>query len=215
MDSYDAEQGIFEGYGAVFGNVDDGKDIIEQGAFTKTIAEGMSSRRIKLLTQHQDYNLPIGVPLELREDANGLWVRGKISDTAMGRDIKTLLKDGVMTELSIGYDALVFDIDQSGVRHLREVKLWEISLVTWAMNPLAVITDYKSRDAEERVNAMIDDDRKEIKEGRKISSARLKALRDARDALDKLIDECEILIDTGKSKQTQISNKSIKIKINY
>ena len=191
MDNYDAEQGVFEGYAAVFGNVDEGGDVIEAGAFTKTIAEGMSSRRIKLLALHQDCNLPIGIPLELREDANGLWVKGKVSDTVMGRDIKTLLKDGVLTEMSIGYDPVVFDIDESGVRHLKEVRLWEISLVTWAMNPLAVVTDYKAKEAADRAKAMVEADRQEVKEGRKISSARLKALKDARDALDALIKECE------------------------
>lgn len=202
MDSYDEEHGVFEGYGAVFGNVDEGGDVIETGAFTKTIAEGMSSRRIKLLALHQDHNLPIGIPLELREDANGLWVKGKVSDTATGKDIKVLLKDGVLTEMSIGYDPVVFDIDESGVRHLKEVRLWEISLVTWAMNPLAVVTDYKAKEAADRANAMVAADKQEVKEGRKISSARLKALKEARDALDVLIKECEAEKESEKSGKT-------------
>lgn len=191
MDAYDEEQGVFEGYASVFGNIDDGNDVIEPGAFTKTIAEGMSSRRIKLLALHQDSWLPIGVPLELREDSNGLWIKGKISDTTMGRDIKILLKDGVLTEMSIGYDPVVFDIDENGVRHLKEVRLWEVSLVTWAMNPLAIVTDYKARECAESINAMVANEKLELKEGRKISSARLKMLKDAKDALEALILECE------------------------
>ena len=147
------DTGIFSGYAAVFGNVDSGGDIIEPGAFTKTIAEGWE--RVKILALHNDCWLPIGRPLELREDSNGLFLKAKVSDTSMGRDIKVLLKDGVLNELSIGYDPVVFDYDQeSGVRHLREVKLWEVSVVTWAMNPEATITDYKrTTEAAERANA--------------------------------------------------------------
>lgn len=140
-EEYDEESGIFSGYAAVYGNIDSGGDIIEPGAFTKTIAEGWE--RVKILALHNDCWLPIGRPLELREDSNGLFIKAKISDTSMGRDIKVLLKDGVLNELSIGYDPIVFDYDENGIRHLREVKLWEVSVVTWAMNPEATITDYK------------------------------------------------------------------------
>lgn len=68
----------------------------------------------------------------------------------LGRDVRTLIKDGVLCELSIGYDPVVFDYDEAGIRHLREVKLWEVSVVTWAMNDQAVITDIKS-EATERI----------------------------------------------------------------
>ena len=177
-DEYDEESGIFSGYAAVYGNVDSGGDIIEPGAFTKTIAEGWE--RVKILALHNDCWLPIGRPLELREDSNGLFIKAKISDTSMGRDIKVLLKDGVLNELSIGYDPIVFDYDENGIRHLREVKLWEVSVVTWAMNPEAVITDYKqAAEAAERANAMAAEAAADVKAGRKISAARMKALKEA------------------------------------
>ncbi len=128
MDSYNEGEGIFSGYGAVFENIDSGGDVIEPGAFTKTLAEGWE--RVKILALHNDCWLPIGKPMELREDDNGLYISAKISDTAMGKDIKVLLNDGVLNELSIGYDPVVFDYDGDGIRHLREVKLWEVSVVT-------------------------------------------------------------------------------------
>lgn len=178
-DAYDEETGVFSGYAAVYGNVDTGGDVIEPGAFTKTIAEGWE--RVKILALHNDCWLPIGRPLELREDSNGLFIKAKISDTSMGRDIKVLLMDGVLNELSIGYDPIVFEYDESGIRHLREIKLWEVSVVTWAMNPEAVITDYKDDvwEATARAKAMVDDFVSDIKAGRKISAARLKSLEDA------------------------------------
>lgn len=95
----------------VFSNIDSGGDIIEPGAFTKTIAEGIG--RVKILSGHNDSLLPIGIPNELREDAKGLFMSAKISDTTLGRDVKTLIHDGVLCELSIGYDPVVFDYDET------------------------------------------------------------------------------------------------------
>ena len=177
LDQFDAEEGIFSGYGAIFGNIDSGGDIIEPGAFTNALAKGWE--RVKILALHNDCWLPIGRPLELREDANGLFLSAKVSDTSMGKDIKVLLKDGVLNELSIGYDPIVFDYDADGIRHLREVELWEVSLVTWAMNPEATVTGYKSmQETMSRATAMTDDVIRDLKEGRKISNARLKSLKD-------------------------------------
>lgn len=193
---FDEEEGIFSGYAAVYGNVDSGGDVIEPGAFTKTIAEGWE--RVKILALHNDCWLPIGRPLELREDSNGLFIKAKISDTSMGRDIKVLLKDGVLNELSIGYDPVVFDYDSdTGVRHLREIKLWEVSVVTWAMNPEATISDYKNaEEVADRALSIVDEAVAEVKAGRKISAARLKSLEDASasmkaatKALDRIIKE--------------------------
>ena len=160
------ESGEFSGYAAVFGNKDSGGDIIEKGAFSKTIREDFD--RIKILSQHTDCELPIGKPLELREDDKGLFIRGKISDTAKGRDIQTLMKDGVLNELSIGYDAVEFNYDsEQGARRLKEIKLWEVSIVTWAMNDQAKIDEVKS---------LVEGLRTEVKTG-KITRARLDALK--------------------------------------
>jgi len=186
LEDYDEEQGIFSGYAAVFNTVDNGGDIIEPGAFTKTIAEG--TERVKILSQHNDYDLPIGRPIVLREDAHGLYIKGQISDTATGRDVKTLLKDKVLNELSIGYDPVTFDYDkEDGVRHLRELKLWEVSIVTWAMHPDATITGYKAAEAADRANQMATAVVADLKEGRKISTVRLKTLKEACTTLENAI----------------------------
>ena len=188
VDDYDEEQGIFSGYGSVFGNVDDGGDIVEPGAFTKTIAEGFE--RVKILALHNDSLLPIGRPLEVREDSKGLYIKAKISDTAMGRDVKVLLKDGVLNELSIGYDPIVFDYDETGIRHLREVKLWEVSVVTWAMNP-------------DRAVKLTEDAAAEVKEGRKISSARLKTLKEASETMKKAAKTLDALISEVEGEKSK------------
>lgn len=210
LEDYDEEEGTFSGYGAVFSNIDSGGDIIEPGAFTKTIAEGVG--RVKILSGHNESLLPIGKPLELREDANGLFLKAKISDTTLGRDVRTLIKDGVLCELSIGYDPVVFDYDEAGIRHLREVKLWEVSVVTWAMNDQAVITDIKS-EATERIRAAARDVEADIKAGRKISAARLKSLAEASTSMKaaaKLLDKviAEARNDDGKGADNPEAQKS-------
>ena len=61
LESADENTGEFSGYAAVFGNVDSGGDVIEKGAFAKTIVEDFA--RIKILSQHNSYDLPIGKPV--------------------------------------------------------------------------------------------------------------------------------------------------------
>lgn len=87
----------------------------------------------------------------------------------------------MLCELSIGYDPVAFDYDKdTGIRHLREIKLWEVSVVTWAMNPEATISDYKSaRDVTDGVEAIVKAAAAEVKAGRKISAGRLKSLQEA------------------------------------
>lgn len=206
LDEYDEEQGVFSGYASIFGNVDDGGDIVEPGAFTKTIAEGVG--RVKILALHNDTWLPIGKPVELREDSRGLYLKAKISDTSMGKDIKVLLRDGVLNELSIGYDPVVFDYDENGIRHLREVKLWEVSIVTWAMNPLATITDYKAADTAQGAAQIVREAEREVKEGRKISGARLKTLKDALETMKGAASALEALIGEAENNGEKQSDKS-------
>lgn len=134
------EQGIFEGYAAVFGNEDLGGDIIEPGAFKKTLQE---NPRMPILWQH-DPREPIGVTLEAYEDMHGLRVRGQLNlETSRGREAYALLKQGALKGLSIGYDAIK-EVWEGARRRLKEIRLWEWSLVTFPMNPLAQVTAVKA-----------------------------------------------------------------------
>lgn len=144
LKAVDGEARTFEGYASVFGHVDSYRDVIEKGAFTKTLSE--FGRRVKVLYQH-DRMLPIGKPIEMEEDLKGLRVKAKVSETSVGKDVLILLGDGVVDELSIGYTPIkdTYDRDKD-IRYLHEVKLWEFSPVTWAANDLATITGVKSYD---------------------------------------------------------------------
>ncbi|HGU6173200.1 TPA: HK97 family phage prohead protease [Escherichia coli] len=134
------EQGIFEGYAAVFGNVDLGGDIIEPGAFKKTLQE---NPRMPILWQHNPAE-PIGVTLEAYEDGRGLKVKGQLNlETTRGREAYALLKQGALKGLSIGYDS-VKEAWEGTKRILKEIRLWEWSLVTFPMNPLAQVAEVKA-----------------------------------------------------------------------
>ncbi len=142
LKAVDEETGIFEGYGSTFGGEPDSYgDVVDKGAFTKTIAEG--AKRIKILWNHQTLE-PIGKPMELKEDEHGLHIKGKLSlGVQRAREVLSLMKDGVINELSIGYDAITEAI-VGGVRHLKEIRLWDISPVTFAANPSALVLAVKN-----------------------------------------------------------------------
>lgn len=130
------------GYGAYFNNVDSYGDIIERGAFSKTLIERKG--RIAFCYQHDIWN-PIGKIEEIYEDDKGLKVVVKLS--AANDDIQTKVKEGILKEMSIGYRTINSRSEvQNGieVNLLSEIKLIEISLVTVAANPLAVVETMKS-----------------------------------------------------------------------
>lgn len=137
----DEETGIFSGYAATFAKVPDSYgDIIDRGAFVKTLKE--MGRRIKILWQHNVME-PIGKPSEMTEDDKGLLVKGKLSlGVQRAREVLSLMKDGVITEMSIGYDTVKQETIE-GIRHLKELKLYDISPVTFAANPDAQIMAVK------------------------------------------------------------------------
>ena len=56
-----------------------------------------------------------------------------------------MMKRGVLKGLSIGYDTMR-DVITNGVRHLQELKLYEVSIVTFPMNELATVSSVKSED---------------------------------------------------------------------
>lgn len=123
-----------EGYASVFGRRDQGGDTVEAGAYAASLA-ALAARggRVKMLWQH-DPAQPIGVWDEVREDATGLFVRGRILDeVARGREAAALLAAGAIDGLSIGYRTVQATRDGKGRRTLAELDLWEVSLVTFPM----------------------------------------------------------------------------------
>ena len=150
LEALDYEGRTITGYASTFGNTDLGGDVIHKGAFAKTLAE--RGNKVRFLWQHNPHE-PLGKPLEMREDDRGLYIKAVISDTARGRDALALLQDGAISGLSIGYDAIGTDMGKADegdtVRNLREIRLWEFSLVTFPMNESAEVLGLKADMAHE------------------------------------------------------------------
>jgi len=134
------DQGVFTGYAGIFAIEDLQNDIIEHGAFKRTLDH--SGGVVPILWQHKA-DEPIGVGLEAKEDANGLYVRGQLNlDTQKGKEAYSLLKQGAIKGLSIGYDPVKKEY-KDGKRILKEIKLYEYSVVTFPANLHAQVLDVK------------------------------------------------------------------------
>jgi HK97 family phage prohead protease len=143
------DDGRFSGYLSTFGNVDEGGDIVEPGAFKKTLREKKS---FPLLWQHQGTLDGIVGTFSGREDQTGLHVDGEfMKDTKAGvtahRTAKALIARGIRLGLSMGYKAVKFEFDKIKditVRRLKEVALHEGSLTLFPMNDQAMLINVKS-----------------------------------------------------------------------
>lgn len=133
--------GEFEGLLSPYGNVDDGGDMVEPGAYTKTLKD--RGAKVPLLWQHKA-DCPVG-ELFLEDRADGLWCRGKLlMDLQEAKKAYLLMKAKIVRGLSIGFQT-VKDSIEGGVRHLKEIRLFEGSVVTFQMNELALITSVKGK----------------------------------------------------------------------
>jgi hypothetical protein len=154
----DDAAGIIEAYVSIMGIADDSwmNDIIEMGAFKKTIQERgpAGSNKIRVLWVHGIQEV-IGLPLVIEEHGReklpdlvknkfpqaigGLFTRTQIvMDVQRGREAFALYKSGAMDEWSIGFNAMdswLEKRDKVTYRHLREIRLWEYSPVPWGANP--------------------------------------------------------------------------------
>ena len=138
----DQEPGRFSGYASVFDKVDLHGDVVQKGAFTRTIGR---RKEFPLLWYH-DPRDPIGVIESAKEDERGLLIEGQLMlDLARGAEVYKLVKRKVISGLSIGFDTVKakFDEDKK-VRIITEVNLWEVSVVTFQAQPLAKIARVKS-----------------------------------------------------------------------
>ena len=135
----------FEGHGSVFGNTDLGGDVVKRGAFESTLLKHQRDGSLPLMFWMHDPSRVPGKWLKMREDDDGLYVKGQLADTPLGSEIHTLLEMEAVRGLSIGYQTLDSDWHDDGTRVLKEIDLWEVSVVSIPMNPLAQVAHAKSQ----------------------------------------------------------------------
>ena len=133
--------GSFEGYGSVFGVVDTYGDVVERGAFQKSLATHRDEGSMPAMLWQHDPREPVGVWSGMKEDDHGLAVSGHLNlDTQRGAEAHALLKQGALRGLSIGYKVPEGGYERDGsVYRLKEIELWEVSLVTFPANRAAQI----------------------------------------------------------------------------
>lgn len=152
------ESGFFTGYGSVFGVKDFGGDVVERGAFSGSLSDLSAKGRFPAMLWQHNHDMPVGAYTKMVEDDNGLLLEGRLAlKTRAGSEAYEFIKMGAISGLSIGYTVQERQF-KDGVRHLKQLSLFEVSLVTIPMNDSARINGVKSlesimslSDAEERL----------------------------------------------------------------
>lgn len=209
----------FSGYCAAFNNVDAYGDVITPDAFGSTLDDFVKQGQI--CYEHGEV---IGKPTTARADPKGLFIEGQISDTARGRDAKTLLKDGVFRKMSIGYrtpakgrvptnadqiksywasagytptseDLANLEQNASNLAFLKSIKLYEASPVGFPANTQADITDVKDLLGLDQVLGLARDLRTEVKSGRQLSSKSRERLKAIHEHMKPACDQLKALLD--------------------
>jgi HK97 family phage prohead protease len=144
------DEGMFEGYASTHYNVDEGGDRVEQGAFDRSLARYKGrNQRPKMLFMH-DPSKVIGVWDDLYQDDKGLFVKGRLlKETQLGAETLALMRAGAIDSMSIGYRVIAdsYEGTNSEVRVLKELDLYEVSIVTFPMNTEARVTGVKRLDS--------------------------------------------------------------------
>lgn len=206
----DTDKRLIKGYASVFGVVDSDGDLIERGAFADTIREKFTElpegkSRIKMMDSHERF---IGLPTVMREDERGLYVEGRVSKTAAGDEVLTLVADGVTDEMSIGFITRraedVRQDDQHGgklKRILKALDLFEFSTLAWGANSHTSAEVVKG---DWLLQALA-----ELKEGRVLSSANESKLLQAAKLIDEVLETSARDEDDDESKTNAENEQAI------
>lgn len=141
-----SDSGEFEGYGSVFGVKDSYSDIVVPGAFQKSLKKWNEKGQLPALLWQHNMSEPIGIYTEMREDDVGLYVKGRllIDGDQLAKRAHVHMKAGSITGLSIGYILNDYSWNKDKQAYeLKEIDLWEVSLVTFPSNDEARIAEVK------------------------------------------------------------------------
>lgn len=196
--------GSFTGRASVYGVVDAYNDVVMPGAFARHLSE--NGNRIKVLNQH-DPRDPIGYA-ELSDSDTALLANGKLLlDLQSAKDMYVRLQNDLIDGISIGYE-VAKEAYNSGVRQLHEIKLWEISLVTFPANQFARVTDVKQASQPDLDDIFIELKAFDaaVKAGRVLSAANLSRLQQIMQLAQAIYESTQSSEDeSGKSLETLLN----------
>lgn len=182
-------EGQFSAYASVFGNKDSYGDVVMPGAFTKTLEEwGASGNPIPVLFGHNmsDPDFNIGSVLKAEEDDHGLKVTAQLDlENPKAMQTYRMLKGGRVNQMSFAYDVregAVGTLDGEDVYELRDLKVYEVSVVTIGANQETEVLAVKSA-----TDALAS----EVKAGRVLAQKHIDSLRNAQEAIGAVIAAAE------------------------
>ena len=201
-------------YALVFGNVDSYGDVIMPKACDAYLASE-DAGRTRLCYQHNLDNV-IGVITDKGVDSKGMWFEADILPTSLGRDVALLIKAGAINEVSIGYRATEYHYEKRegydyDLRILDAITIGEISPVTRAANPQAVITDVKAEaeDTKQEKPLTHKEDMEEMKKQLETLEQKAQSMEDRAKAAEQKAAEREQEIKTA---QENINNLDASVK---
>lgn len=228
----ESEGGILhiKAYGLAFGNIDSYGDIIMPGACDAFLASDKADR-MALCYQH-DFSTVIGKITDKGVDDYGMWIEADILPTTAGKDAAILLKSGAVKEFSISYRADKYHYENREgynyeIRIIDALTVYEVSPVTVAANPSAVLVSAKNRDmnnhnqTSSNNNEMTPEEIKAMRESiekaaAEKAAAEVKAVQDKLDAAQKVIDaqkgDIDNLDKSVKSQQATIEEMKENLK---
>ncbi len=142
-----SESGEFSGYGSVFGVKDSYSDIVLPGAFNASLASWREKNKLPAMLWQHRMDEPIGIYTKMEEDDEGLYVEGRLLIDAdpLAKRAHAHMQAGSLSGLSIGYSLKDYEWDKDkGAWMLKEIDLWEVSLVTFPANDEARISEVKN-----------------------------------------------------------------------
>lgn len=154
------EKRTISGYAAIFGNIDESRDMIIKGAFAKSIAErgpdSATNRKVILLWQH-DMENPLGRITVLREDEKGLYFEAEVDRIPEGDRALEQLQSGTLNQFSIGYkyvwDKMEYD-ETLDAFICKEINLFEVSIVSLGCNEMTGFAGLKAEQQESERNQL-------------------------------------------------------------
>jgi len=161
--------GWVEGYASTFGNVDSYNEVVEKGAYAKTIQEQVPGLPLMVthLAHGGDANDIIGEVTEAKEDDTGLWVHAELDDGEIAQKTREQINDGKVQKMSVGYEMIHWEVDRRDTKdivRLKELRLMDASVTMNPVNQEAVITAAKEAVAtvENRQSHLGDDELKRL-----------------------------------------------------
>ena len=170
---------IVKGMASVFDNLDSDMDVMQKGAFTKTISERgpEGKNRIKLWAQHK-MDKPIGRILKMEETKEGLYIEAKFGTHRDGEDYYRMAKEGIVDEFSVGFIPVKKEGNEMGGYDIKEIALHEVSMVSFAANDEAIVTEVKSATLDNMANLVSKIEDKDLADELETGLLKISALLD-------------------------------------